>query len=64
MEKREPKAGLKANFKIAHLEENCNHLKILPASKQAVITSFGPTDMREKEMRFISCSRPLSPSWL
>lgn len=44
MEKRKPKAGLRANFKIAHMEENCNHLKILTASKQAVITSSGPTD--------------------
>lgn len=63
IEKREPKAGYRANFKIAHMEENCNHLKILSASKQAVITSYRPTDTREKEMRFISCSRPLSHSW-
>jgi len=63
MEKCEPKAGFRANFKIAHMEENCNHLKILTASKQAVITSSRPTDTWEKEMRFISCSRSLSHSW-
>lgn len=44
MEKCKPKAGFRANFKIAHMEENCNHLKILTASKQAVITSSRPTD--------------------
>lgn len=44
MEKCEPKAGFRANFKIAHMEENYNHLKILTAFKQAVITSSRPTD--------------------
>lgn len=45
MEKCEPKAGFRANFRIAHMEGNYNHLKILTASKQAVITSSRPTDM-------------------
>lgn len=45
MEKCEPKAGFRANFEIAHMEGNYNHLKILTASKQAVITSSRPTDM-------------------
>lgn len=49
MEKRNPKVGFRANFKIAHMEENCNHLKILTASKQLVITSPRPTTLQRRK---------------
>lgn len=49
MEKCEPTAGFRANFKIAHMEENCNHLKTLTGSKQELSPPPGPQTLLRRK---------------